>query len=102
MENDSQENITMNASTNHPTDPQARTALDYVFVELTDDYGVTFIGKRRDLNADTVELCTPDGRPVLQAPRHRVTSITREKAAELLHQEIRHQSGLPSTPPTIP
>jgi hypothetical protein len=92
----------MNASSNHPTDSQARAPLDYVFVELTDDCGITFIGKRRDLDADTVELCTPGGRPVFQVPRQRVTSITREKAAELLHQEIRYQSGLPSTPPTIP
>jgi hypothetical protein len=86
---------------NPPTNPQP-AALDYVFVELSDDYGITFIGKRRDLDANTVELCAPNGRPVFQVPRERVTQITREKAAELLHQEIRYQRGLPSIPPTIP
>jgi hypothetical protein len=71
--------------------PQARgrtdESLDYVFVKLSDDYGITFVGKRRDLNSDTVELCAPDGRPVFRVPRRIVTSITREKAAELLHQK---------------
>ena len=92
----------MNPSPKPQTDSQTSVSLDYVVVELTDDYGITFIGKRRDLDADTVELCTPAGRPVLQVPRHRVTQITREKAAELLLHEMRYRQGLPSTPPTIP
>jgi len=92
----------MNPTTNPQSSAQPARALDYVFVELTDDYGITFIGKRRDINPVTVELCTPDGRPVFQVPRHRVTQISREKAAELFLQGARYRQGLPSTPPTIP
>lgn len=92
----------VNASNHHPADAPTRAPLDYVFVELTDDYGITFIGKRRDLDADTVELCAPNGRPVFQVPRCRVTQITREKVAELLLHEARYRRGLPTTPPTIP
>jgi hypothetical protein len=92
----------MNPPTTHQTSGQPARSLDYVVVELTHDYGITFIGKRRDIDANTVELCTPDGRPVLQVPRSRVTQITRQKAGELLLHEARSRRGLPSTPPTIP
>lgn len=75
---------------------------DYLFVKLSDDFGLNFIGKRRDLNSETVELCAPNGRPVFQVPRRCVTNITMEKVAELLLHEARYRRGLPSRPPSIP
>lgn len=70
-------------------------SLDYLMVKLTDDYGFTFIGKRRDLDPDTVELCAPDGRPVFQVPRQRVTQLTKEEQAKVLLNEARYRRGLP-------
>ena len=61
---------------------------DYHLVNLPNGMSLTFIGTLHDVDPETVELCTPDGRPVLSVPRSCVTPTTREETAQRLHDEI--------------
>ena len=76
--------------------------LDYLLIDTQDGMALTFIGKRRDVEPDTVELCAPDGRCAFRVPRRFVTQITKAELARLLMEEARYRRGLSKYPPSRP
>ena len=81
----------MNPSLNQQPPPSNTMPLDWLLVNLPNGMCMTFIGKRRDLDPETVELCAPDGRPIMQIPRRYVTSTTKEETARLILEEARRR-----------
>lgn len=68
--------------------------LDYLLITLPNQACLTFIGSWRDLDAQTVELCSPEGRPIMRVPRSYVTPTTREATAQRILADARHRRGL--------
>lgn len=70
--------------------PQSRPSgekLDYLLVNLPNGMSMTFIGKCRELNAKTVELCAPDGRPMFQVPKSYVTRTDEDQTAQRIVED---------------
>jgi len=66
-------------------------SLDHLLVNLPNGMSMTFIGKCRGLDAQTVELCAPDGRPILQVPRSYVTETTEAETVERIVADVQHR-----------
>jgi hypothetical protein len=72
--------------------PQSRPSgekLDYVLLNLPNGMSMTFIGRCRELDPETLELCAPDGRPVFQVPKSYVTRSNAEETARRIIKDAR-------------
>ena len=64
--------------------------MEYLLVSLPNGLCFTFIGRHREVDADTVELCTPDERPILSIPRAYITQSSKDETARRLLEDARH------------
>ena len=81
---------TMNKNTSRT--PQSRPSgekLDYVLLNLPNGMSMTFIGRCRELDPETLELCAPDGRPVFQVPKSYVTRSNAQETARRIIKDAR-------------
>ena len=77
---------------NKPRTPQSRPSgekLDYMLLNLPIGMSMTFIGRCRELDPETLELCAPDGRPVFQVPKSYVTRSNEEETARRIIEDAR-------------
>ncbi len=62
---------------------------DYLLVNLPNGMSLTFIGRCRELDPQTLELCAPDGRPMFQVPKSCVTRSNEEETAQRILEDAR-------------